>query len=200
MSKVYAVRKGIRPGVYLTWDEAKCQVHQFKGAEYKSFKTRLEADNYLNNVDNQKIKDIVIDKQQNNIVNNNYNLTIYTDGSYRSKKGGYGIIFIKPNKIKTFYGRVTYEPCTNNIAELYAIKQALELVEDKTQTILIKSDSMYAINSIQGKCKATVNIDLINECIILLKQFDNITFERVYSHEGEYYNEIVDQLAKQGTL
>lgn len=194
MSKFYAVKKGFQPGIYRTWDEAKQQVHQFKGAEYKSFKTQKEADLYL---------------QQNHVNNqqnfNQYDLIIYTDGSCQNKKGGYGLVFIQnDNKfdkkidIKTFYDKVPFEPCTNNIAELYAIKQAL-LLADKNQTILLKSDSLYAINSVQGHYQSVKNGELIKECIDLVKQF-KITFEHVYAHQGEYYNEMVDQLAKQGVL
>jgi ribonuclease HI len=192
MSKFYAVKKGLQPGIYRTWDEAKQQVHQFKGAEYKSFKTQKEADLYLNN-------------QQNNVNNqqnfNQYDLIIYTDGSCQNKKGGYGLVFIQnDNKldIKTFYDKVPFDPCTNNIAELYAIKQAL-LLADKNQTILLKSDSLYAINSVQGHYQSVKNGELIKECIDLVKQF-KMTFEHVYAHQGEYYNEMVDQLAKQGVL
>jgi len=206
MSKFYVVKKGLQPGIYRTWDEAKQQVHQFKGAEYKSFKTQKEADYYL---------------QQNNVNNqqnfNQYDLIIYTDGSCQNKKGGYGLVFIqndnklnnnidkkinkKINKkidIKTFYDKVPFDPCTNNIAELYAIKQAL-LLADKNQTILLKSDSLYAINSVQGHYQSVKNGELIKECIDLVKQF-KMTFEHVYAHQGEYYNEMVDQLAKLGVL
>lgn len=41
--KFYAVRKGVTPGVYQTWDECKAQVDGFSGAEYKSFSTPEEA-------------------------------------------------------------------------------------------------------------------------------------------------------------
>ncbi len=41
--KYYAVRVGLRPGVYETWDEARNLVHAYPGAIYKSFPTREEA-------------------------------------------------------------------------------------------------------------------------------------------------------------
>lgn len=37
-SKIYAVKKGLLPGLYNTWDECKAQVNGYSGAEYKSFK------------------------------------------------------------------------------------------------------------------------------------------------------------------
>ena len=44
----YAVRKGVVPGIYTTWDEAKVQVFGFSGASYKKFSTEEEAERYVN--------------------------------------------------------------------------------------------------------------------------------------------------------
>lgn len=46
--KFYAVKKGRKPGIYRTWDEAKKQVDGFSGAEYKSFSQITDATDYLN--------------------------------------------------------------------------------------------------------------------------------------------------------
>ena len=35
MAKFYAVKIGIKPGIYNSWDEFKIQVYKFKGAVYK---------------------------------------------------------------------------------------------------------------------------------------------------------------------
>ena len=46
--KYYAVRRGrVCNVIYSTWAECKAQVHQFPGAEYKSFPTYAEAQGYL---------------------------------------------------------------------------------------------------------------------------------------------------------
>ena len=44
----YAVKKGIEPGVYTTWEECNKQIDGFSGSEYKKFKTEDEATDYLN--------------------------------------------------------------------------------------------------------------------------------------------------------
>lgn len=38
MAKIYAVKKGLVPGIYNTWSECEKQVKGYSGAEYKSFK------------------------------------------------------------------------------------------------------------------------------------------------------------------
>lgn len=35
--KYYAVRIGIKPGIYETWEECEAQTKGFSGAQYKSF-------------------------------------------------------------------------------------------------------------------------------------------------------------------
>lgn len=50
-NKYYAIRKGKKVGIFNSWEDCKEYVNGFSGAEYKSFKTKKEALNYLNNVD-----------------------------------------------------------------------------------------------------------------------------------------------------
>jgi ATP-dependent DNA helicase PIF1 len=45
--KFYAVRRGREPGIYLTWDDCKAQVHGYKDSIFKGFGTRPEADAFL---------------------------------------------------------------------------------------------------------------------------------------------------------
>lgn len=46
-NKYYAVKKGKTPGIYYSWDECKAQVDGFSGAKYKSFKSEMEARDYI---------------------------------------------------------------------------------------------------------------------------------------------------------
>jgi hypothetical protein len=45
--KFYAVRRGRTPGLYFSWADCSRQVTCHKGAEYKSFRTLVEAEEYL---------------------------------------------------------------------------------------------------------------------------------------------------------
>jgi ribonuclease HI len=42
-SKFYVVWKGVKPGIYSSWDECKAQITAFQGAAYKGFPTFEEA-------------------------------------------------------------------------------------------------------------------------------------------------------------
>lgn len=43
----YAVKKGIQEGIYDTWEQCRAQIDNFSGAQYKKFKTRDEAQQYM---------------------------------------------------------------------------------------------------------------------------------------------------------
>ena len=49
--KLYAVKKGRKPGLYETWGEAQAQVEGFRGAVYKSFQERDQAEAFLRRED-----------------------------------------------------------------------------------------------------------------------------------------------------
>ena len=46
----YAVRRGIVPGIYISWEECKAQIDGFPGAQYKKFKTAQEAQVFMNTI------------------------------------------------------------------------------------------------------------------------------------------------------
>ena len=46
-AKYYAVRRGRKTGIYTSWSDCQSQIHGFSGAEYKSFSSREEAEEYL---------------------------------------------------------------------------------------------------------------------------------------------------------
>jgi ribonuclease HI len=231
MSKYYAVKKGNNVGIYTSWDEAKIQVNGYKGAVYKSFKTHAEAEHFMDNItnvsnnvipynvipynviNNKTNKDVPnnIINNKNNIVPDNIDLLIYTDGSCKDNIGGYGVVIItiqENNNIKEYYGHLP-SPCTNQIAELTAIKIALLNASGR---IHIRSDSMYSIdcftkyikvwkrNGFMTTKKEPVKNQQLIKDIDVLMQNNNVTFEHVYSHRGEYYNEMVDRLAEKGRL
>lgn len=201
MSKYYAIKKGKIPGIYTDWETAKQQILGVSNASYKSFKTKQEAENFIN--------DIIIENNDKN-----YDIVIYTDGSCINKIGGFGYVILKNNQQIEKYDKIPFES-TNQIAELYAIYQSLLYlnVNDYNKSILIKSDSNYSIkclteyiNKWKNNGFKTINNEevknkeLIISIDLLLKNFENVKFEHVYSHRGDKYNEIVDKLAKKAII
>lgn len=219
MSKYYAVRKGMTPGIYKTWDETKRNVNGFKGAEYKSFTAMIDAQNYMNGIVSTKVESNTMVKSPKTIKNkdeSNYDIVIYTDGSCINYVGGYGIVIIDhtvddPNNVYEHCGHIP-DKCTNQVAELYAIKEAIFLIlEHKDKKILIKSDSMYSIHCLTNyihkwkkngfktaKNEPIKNLNIILQIYEMLESFKCIEFDHVYSHVGVKWNERADVLANKG--
>ncbi|CAG8539040.1 33054_t:CDS:2, partial [Racocetra persica] len=63
----YAVRKGRKPGIYLTWEECESQVKGFSDAKYQRFSLKTDAENFIND----KKETVVLDKNK---------IQIWTDG------------------------------------------------------------------------------------------------------------------------
>ena len=66
--KFYAVKRGVRPGVYETWSACEPLVKGFPGAIYKSFPTRQEAEhlaaNALYQIEVDGVKEVVFDAEK----------------------------------------------------------------------------------------------------------------------------------------
>jgi ribonuclease HI len=143
-------------------------------------------------------------------------ILIYTDGSCVDQIGGFGIIIISSSSNSSspsdlpYYGRVPYHPCTNNIAELFAIAQAIRLIPEGNQPIVIRTDSAYSIGCLTqwfpnwrrngwktSKGTPVENRELI-EGIHGLIGNRSIRFEHVRAHQNDYYNNWADQLANMG--
>lgn len=80
---------------------------------------------------------------------------------------------------------------TNNEMELTAILKALE---NHDWDIDIRSDSIYAINVIQGIWYPSKNIELINQIRTLIED-RIIIFTKVKAHNWDKQNERADKLA-----
>ena len=208
--KFYAVVIGRIPGIYTEWEECKRQIMGFSGAQFKSFFSRAEAEEYYQQRLSNRPRKLstpvdlpLVGKSK-----------VYTDGSSKQGKGGYGIKIIHPDAtIIEDNGSVPIGPNgeipTNQRAELYAILKALTLTDDD---LVIYTDSEYSIKCFtewinswkrngwkSSKGAEVLNQDLIRSIDEILSR-RNISFVHVRAHTGIRDNERVDKLAKSGRL
>lgn len=78
--KFYAVKRGVRPGVYETWSACEPLVKGFPGAIYKGFPTRQEAEAFVG-------RECVTEESKHTDENMVY---AFVDGSYNSATQVYG--------------------------------------------------------------------------------------------------------------
>lgn len=190
-AKFYAVRKGSTPGIYTTWETCRKMVHGFPGAEYKSFSTKEEAQQYIDGDAQTRL----LQPAQ---------AFAFVDGSYNaaSKVYGYGG-FLEHDGVREVLQGSGTDPemaAMRNVAgevlgSMAAVQKALQL---GIASLDIYYDymgiQMWATGEWKRNKKGTIAyydyIQSVRDQIVL-------RFVKVKGHSGVEGNEEADRLAKQ---
>lgn len=191
-SKFYAVRKGKTPGIYESWEACKRNVDGYPGAQYKSFKTRKEAEQFVGDACQKR---------------NEYEMPqvfAFVDGSYNiaTKTYGYGGFLQDGNERIVLQGSGTDEEMAamRNVAgevlgSMAAVQKAIELGKKE---ITIYYDylgiEMWALGLWKRNKKGTI---AYHDYIASVKDEIQIHFVKVKGHSGVEGNEEADRLAKE---
>ena len=126
----------------------------------------------------------------------------FTDGSCRGNPGpaGVGVYIQYPDgsshKHSKFLGKAT-----NNIAELTALGDALDIIADlpeyQSSPVILFTDSKYAQGVLSKNWKAKANRELIQSIKSKIRKRGNIKINWVAGHAGILGNEEADTLATQ---
>ncbi len=210
MGKFYAVKKGRKTGIFTTWAECQKQVSGFPKAEFKSFISKQEADNWLKEI-----------KSSNENRRKSYSVIVYTDGGSRNhgnKKGEH----VKKNDKAAWAYLIKYQGSiisdtdgeygsTNNRMEIMALKKALldlKQRELQNEKILVVLDSKYVLDAITKQWlqswekngwktsagTGVKNKELWMEISRLLPEFPNLDYQWTKGHGNDEGNNLVDEL------
>lgn len=127
-------------------------------------------------------------------VNENH-ITIFTDGASSGNPGPAGIGIYMKYRDKEKEHSESIGTATNNVAELTAIKRALELLKRTDIPIRLYTDSGYCQGVLAKGWKARENKELILTIQQLSKKFADLKILKVKGHAGIKENEIADRLA-----
>jgi ribonuclease HI len=121
----------------------------------------------------------------------------YTDGACSGNPGpaGSGVVLVSPDG-KMHEGREYLGEATNNVAELTAILRALEWIPDSARSIVVHTDSQYAIGVLQKGWKAKANSDLVARTKRSVQE-RGARLVYVPGHQGVALNERADALARE---
>jgi ribonuclease HI len=122
-------------------------------------------------------------------------IVIYTDGASSGNPGpaGIGALLLFGGHEKELSESIGI--ATNNIAELTAIKRALEELKRTDLPVEIHTDSSYCIGVLTKGWKPNMNSELIHEIQTLMQRFGRISFIKIKGHSGVPGNERADSLA-----
>ncbi|XP_071067947.1 ribonuclease H1 isoform X2 [Dasypus novemcinctus] len=197
----YAVRRGRKTGVFLSWNECKAQVDRFPDARFKKFATEDDAWAFVRN-------SLSPDDSEGEFV------VVYTDGCCSCNgrmraRAGIGVYWGPGHPLNVgirLPGRQT-----NQRAEIHAACKAIE--QAKAQNInklVLYTDSMFTINGItnwvqgwkKNGWKTSTGKDVINKEDFVelerLTQGMDIQWMHVPGHSGFIGNEEADRLAREG--
>ncbi len=224
--KYYVVWSGRSTGVFDNWPAALASVDKFTGARYKSFPSRVEAEQAYRDGSSAHIVSRVGNKPATSKsdraaahIAHQANVSIYCDGACEPNPGnaGSGVVVYRNGQLaELWYG--LYNPQgTNNTAELNALHEALRMAETELKagnTVEICSDSQYAINCISvwapgwekkgwtrkdGEIK---NLDIIQDSYAIYQRIkdDDLILTHVAAHVGTEGNELADRMAMYAAL
>ncbi len=159
--KYYVVWQGRKPGIYLTWDECKEQVHGAEGARYKSFPTMEEAQRAF-----EEGAPPITRTQASNLKPQTSNLKPQIiENAYAvdaACSGNPGMMEYRGVDVKSGIQLFHFGPimATNNIGEFLAIVHALALQKKQGTSYPIYSDSRNALLWINArKCKTKLALN-----------------------------------------
>lgn len=186
--KYYAVKKGRETGIFTTWEECEKQVKGFSGATYKSFPTKQEALDYLNETISQKsLADCVA----------------YVDGSYDHSILAYGSgVVLFYNNEKYTFSEMNNNPhfvdMRNVAGEIEASMLAMQFAyEHRCQHLEICYDYEGIEKWCTGEWQAKKEGTIVYRAFYLkIAKSLKVTFKKIKSHSNNALNDEADELAK----
>jgi ribonuclease HI len=200
--KYYVVWVGAKPGIYLTWEDCKKQIHGYPQAKYKSFESRPAAEAAFKagtptySQSNSGVKKTTSPKPGTSagIIKQSLSVDAACSGNpgdmeYRGVDTASGKEYFKVGPLKDG---------TNNIGEFLAIVHALALLKNKNlPNYPIYTDSKTAIGWVQkGKCNTKLDHTGRNEEIfeLILRAeswlVQNKVTNPIHKWETKYWGEI----------
>lgn len=206
--KIYAVRKGHKTGLFVTWAECQKAVSGYSGAEFRGFTEKEEALAFLNmettgNVSGDKAKEAaeIVEVPENMVI-------AYVDGSFEKSIGRYafGCVILTPDGQeirKSGSGSDSAGVAIRNVAgEMLGSMTAVNwAIENKYPAVEIRYDYEGVEKWVTGVWRAKT--PLTSKYAAHMQEAGKkvkISFCKIAAHTGNHYNEEADQLAKSALL
>lgn len=220
--KFYAVRRGVKPGIYRTWPEAQRQVSGYPGAQYKSFETYSAAQAFLTGAapahPSRRQSTQLAGSPQRPV-----DVVVYTDGGSRNTGNVAGGHVRQDDKAAWAYrielaDRMVSDSAgewgaSNNRMEIMAFLRALQQLQTLDQTqrrIRFVLDSRYVLNAVtkgwlagwkrrgwRRSAGPLANAELWQEVDRLLPRFAHLDYQWTKGHATNQGNVFVDHRLNQ---
>ena len=215
----YAVRIGKIPGIYTDWEDCKAQVTGYKGAVFKGFEEKKDAENFMKAGEaafyeggkDERTGASGLEEKEGNRINGIIKgedeffseITAYVDGSFlKGKVFGCGCVIIKDGEviaeISEAYEDEGLASMRNVAGEIKASELAmLYALENGYKSISIYHDYQGIASWCLGDWKTNkAGTIAYKEFYDSIKDRLRVYFVKVKGHSGDTYNDMADNLAK----
>ena len=215
----YAVRIGKNPGIYTNWEDCKAQVTGYKGAVFKGFEEKKDAENFMKageaafyeGGEDERTGASGLEEKEGNRINGIIKgedeffseITAYVDGSFlKGKVFGCGCVIIKDGEviaeISEAYEDEGLASMRNVAGEIKASELAMRYALDNGYaSVSIYHDYQGIASWCLGDWKTNkAGTIAYKEFYDSIKDRLRVYFVKVKGHSGDTYNDMADNLAK----
>jgi len=185
--KFYVIWNGHQTGVFTSWNICKKHITNFKGAQYKSFVSKTDAEkafkgNYFDYVgkDTKKIK---LSKEVLKRIGVPIIPSISVDAACSGNPGKMEYKGVDTRSKKQLFIQGPFEKATNNIGEFLALVHGLGYLKQQKIDLPIYSDSKIAISWVKRKeCRTNLPITIENKGLFdFVKRAENWLKKNTYT-------------------
>jgi ribonuclease HI len=168
-AKFYVVWKGRKTGIFSTWEACSALVQGYPGARYKSFATRLAAEQASRGKITSHVGKPVSSSEWLFSPNPPVAASWSVDAACSGSPGRLEYRGVDLHTGKETFRQGPYEHGTNNVGEFLAIVHALMLLKKRRSALPIYSDSVTAIGWVKKKrCNTELAADHKNAMLFSL--------------------------------
>ena len=185
--KFYVVWEGHKKGVFTSWNVCKKQIENYKGAQYKAFASKEEAEKAIKGLyDDYKGKDTkksLISSDELKLIGKPVFPSLTVDAACAGNPGKMEYRGVDAASKRQLFIQGPFEKGTNNIGEFLALVHGLGFLKQRNLEYPIYSDSKIAISWVKtGQCKTNLPMSSENNDLFdLIKRAEKWLKENTYT-------------------
>jgi ribonuclease HI len=168
--KFYVVWKGHKEGIFTSWNVCKKHIKNFKGAQYKAFVSKAEAEkafkgNYVDYA-GEDTKRKQLSSEELKRIGKPILQSLSVDAACSGNPGKMEYRGVDTKTKKQLFIQGPFEKGTNNIGEFLALVHGLGYLKQSNSNVPIYSDSKIAISWVKkGQCRTNLQITSENKML-----------------------------------
>jgi ribonuclease HI len=189
--KFYVVWEGHKKGVFTSWDTCKKQIDNFKGAKYKAFVSKVEAEEaFKGRYEDYKGKDtkkVLLSSEELKKFGKPIFPSLSVDAACAGNPGKMEYRGVDSETKRQLFIQGPFEKGTNNIGEFLALVHGLGYLKQKNLNYPLYSDSKIAMSWVKnGQCRTNLSISSENQQL-----FDLVKRAEKWLKENKYTTQIL---------